>query len=315
MQRKTTEDFIGTCQACFGEFKVSEKSKLVVLHGYKRPGYGSIKGSCEGVDHAPFEYDTKLTVKIIADHRDAAERAVAYLSGLRSGSVDKLFRIEMQYGPNHQRLGEKLIEYTPESTRWDYVLRSAISETESRIFHHTRYADFLQAKVDAWARGQIVGIDVPATGRVREYRKAFDPVEEKAMEERAAIKAARAAKPGKLSIIFYQPSEARPGAYKEIGETEWRKWIDRKDAKEKAFAAEIKQWAKANIDGKTLVRPQIGDYDLPRDIRGTGNFDVVIVNLPWEYRDEITHMFSSASLYINEPKKVSYVLAGGPRPH
>lgn len=313
--RKVTEDFIGTCQACFGEFKVNENSHHIVLHGYKRPGDGYIIGNCRGTDHLPFEYGYELTKEIIDDHLGIALRRDQYLAKLKAGEVTEIRRMEREYDRETQRYKNVLNTYTPDSENWDWMVKTEIARTEGDIDHHTRVARFLQAKVDAWQVGMIIGIDTPTTGRERALRKAYDPAEEDAAAARAAEKAKRDAKPGKLALIFYQPSEPRPGTYQEIGETEWRKWHERKDAKEKAFAATIKQWAKANITGKTIVRPQIGDYDLPRDIRGTGDFDVVIVNLPWEYRDQITTMFSTAVPYANEPKKVSYVLAGGPEPH
>jgi hypothetical protein len=314
MQRKTTEDYIGTCQACFGEFKVGA-DKLMVLHGYQRPGDGYTHGNCAGYDHKPFEYEHTLTDKIIADLHEQIAKDVEYLRALKAGEVIKLFRMEKQYDANHRPAGDKLVEYTPQDRKWSQVLNSKISNVEADIRWNNGLVSHFQFRVDNWKLGTIVGIDTPVTGRERGLAKAYDPLEAAAAEERAKIKAARDAKPGKLSIIFYQPSEPRPGTYEEIGEAGWRKWIENRDAKAKAFADEIRTWAKANIDGKTLVRPQVGDYDLPRNIRGTGDFDVVIVNLPWEYRGEITHMFSSATIYNNEPKKVSYVLAGGPRPH
>lgn len=314
MTRKVTEDFIGTCQACFGEFKVNEGSHQIVLHGYKRPGHGYIVGNCAGTDHAPFEYDTALTVQIIASHRSAADTSRAYKEKLETGKVTKLIRYWQDYDRQTFRTIEKQEEVEPGHKHWDSTLRGAIGRAEANITYHTRVANFLQSKVDAWTRGQIVGIDVPATGKTRTFRKAYDPAEEDAANARAAEKAKRDAKPGKLKLIFYQPSEPRdPNGYSG-NDRAWREWLDRKDAKEKAYAADIRQWAKANIEGKTMVRPAIGDYDLPRDVRGNGDFDVVIVHLPWEYRDEITTMFSTARLYENQPKSISYVLCGGTEP-
>lgn len=310
--RKITEDFIGTCQACFGEFKVNENSKQIVLHGYKRPGHGYIIGNCEGTDHAPFEYDTALTVRIIAGHRRASDDAAALHAKLMQGLILKLTRHYQEWDKETRRSVSKQEIVEPGHEYWEMTLRSAKIDAARREEWHHDYAEYLQKMVDAWERKPIVGIDLPATGKEKTPRAAYDPVEAKAMEERAKIKAARDAKPGKLSIIFYQPSEARPAEGFQGNDTEWRAWIERKEAKAKGFAAEIKEWATANIEGKKMVRPQIGDYDLPRDVRGTGDYDVVIVNLPWEYRDQITSMFSAATLHNNEPKKISYVLFGGP---
>ena len=54
----------GTCQACFRAQKT--RDGLLVLHGYKRPGYGYIEGRCFGVGFAPFEVSCERTKQFIA---------------------------------------------------------------------------------------------------------------------------------------------------------------------------------------------------------------------------------------------------------
>jgi len=58
--RQETEDRIGTCPACWGGFKVRDDdvdgSWSVVLHGYERPGTGSVIGGCSGTGAEPLEH-------------------------------------------------------------------------------------------------------------------------------------------------------------------------------------------------------------------------------------------------------------------
>lgn len=49
----------GTCQVCFNQQKTH--GRLLVLHGYKRPGTGWIEGRCWGVEFPPFEVSCERT--------------------------------------------------------------------------------------------------------------------------------------------------------------------------------------------------------------------------------------------------------------
>lgn len=306
--RKVTEDFIGTCQACFGEFKVNETSKLIVLHGYQRPGIGFILGNCEGHDHTPFEYDFQLTKTIIVRHQQRAMQQSAYLARLNDGKVTELERTWRDYNTTTRRYDDKSELIGPTSTHWEWTFKSEVRLTEAKIEHHTRFAAFLQAKVDAWTRGQIVGIDVPATGKERTLRKAYDPVEADAMEERAKIKAARDAKPGKLKVTFYVTLDWPSN---EASQEERRAFFEKEDASKKARMERLKAWAKANYEGKIMVRESY-DSDLPRSVRDrNAHYHVVCVHLPWEYRDAIKNKLVVAES-ATSPKKVDYFVEGEP---
>lgn len=56
--------FLGRCQYCGNEQKLVEGSKpgtfALVLHGYKRPGTGSIHGNCPGVGYDPWEVTCQI---------------------------------------------------------------------------------------------------------------------------------------------------------------------------------------------------------------------------------------------------------------
>lgn len=53
----------GTCQICFRGQQTRKTS--LVLHGYKRPGWGYAVGECWGVSYAPFEVSCERTREFI----------------------------------------------------------------------------------------------------------------------------------------------------------------------------------------------------------------------------------------------------------
>lgn len=308
--RKTTEDFIGTCQACFGEFKVNEKSSRVVLHGYRRPGYGSIVGNCVGHDHAAFEHDFELTVTIIGTHREAAALSLVWRDKLEAGEVTSLPYTTSKYDYDLRKSVDVHLTITPSDDPWDYVLKSAIGHAEASRYYHERVADYLKGMVDNWKRGVIVGIDVPATGKERALRKAYDPEAAELEEIRAAEKAARAAKDGKLRLVFYRP-EIKVEPAHVVGYDEWNLQYGIKQATLREWREGLKTWAKEALTGKSIVR-EASDWDLPRDMRlDNQNCEVVVVNAPWAARDTIKHLFPGAVKFDTTAKKINYAIAVG----
>lgn len=67
-----------TCSVCGDPHKLSRAKKLV-LHGYRRPGYGFIVGNCFGVGYPPWESSP-----------EGAEAWLKYLLGSREGAKKAL---------------------------------------------------------------------------------------------------------------------------------------------------------------------------------------------------------------------------------
>lgn len=73
----------GTCPACWGNFKLGNGA--LVVHGYERPGWGHIKGSCFGVGYPPVEtsplgaveYRDQVLKPSLAGERESMARAKA----------------------------------------------------------------------------------------------------------------------------------------------------------------------------------------------------------------------------------------------
>lgn len=301
--RKDVEDFIGTCQACFGEYKVEERTARLVLHGYQRPGNGCVVGSCMGVGAPPFEHEHALTDQVIASHRTVAAGRRDDLAKLQAGQVKRLVRSYKVRDPLTHREKSATETIDSDSEHWERTLAVAIAQAEGDARHHEAFAVFLQARVDAWERGTIVGIDVPATGRMRELRDAYDPDLAEAAARRAEAKAARDARPGKLLILLYTPKPARPEG---LTDDARRAWHGQREESRRTWSTRVRNWAKANLDeGRVTVREGY-DFDLPRDIRAQGDFDVVRINADWVYRDEIADMVVGAVRFVDEPKKVAF---------
>lgn len=49
-----TREGTGSCPVCFQNIKLkSDANSIMVLHGYERPGHGSVRGKCKGVGFQP----------------------------------------------------------------------------------------------------------------------------------------------------------------------------------------------------------------------------------------------------------------------
>lgn len=69
------ERFRGICQICGGSQVVD--NGRIVLHGYKRPGWGYTVGNCHGTKEAPLNVDKTLTVAALAHWTERLKLAKA----------------------------------------------------------------------------------------------------------------------------------------------------------------------------------------------------------------------------------------------
>jgi hypothetical protein len=86
----------GSCMICCAPFKLDKDGDLV-LHGYKRPGYGWIEGRCLATGMLPWEKSPdhlQAYRPIIVAH---LERARAWLAKLREGKVENFHRMVSDY--------------------------------------------------------------------------------------------------------------------------------------------------------------------------------------------------------------------------
>lgn len=80
----------GTCQCCFGAFKLPRGKGKLSHHGYKRPGYGYDVGYCMGEGQLPYEKSCEVTRALMHRVSNYLEHRREYLSKLESGTVERL---------------------------------------------------------------------------------------------------------------------------------------------------------------------------------------------------------------------------------
>lgn len=299
MARTLTEDFIGVCQWCFGEYKVNSRHEMV-LHGFTRPGYGFTVGQCRGVGNAPFEYSHELTDVRIEEIKKEIAKNQKMLASIDAGEIKKV--PNPSYISPEEMAKKKQSRYFREPTENEEfyfsdhrlfagVLRMFRANIENRVNYDIRTLAHFEQLVANWKRGQIKGIDVPATGRKREMIDAFDPDKVAAKAEREAAKAARDAKPGKITILLYRPSVD----FYQYGEGEWDKRqeaLSQHYADEAAFKKAVKAWAKETFPGKVWVGDAYsGDYARHDRTARNGSWAAVTLKVEWQYLDDVLAMF------------------------
>lgn len=96
-----TRSNTGTCPCCFRNIKLTPRTKKgrdksmpgMVVHGYKRPGNGSIHSNCFGEDWPPFEFSKEGTLAWMEKLEEALTRNKAVLHNLESGKTTRIFDI------------------------------------------------------------------------------------------------------------------------------------------------------------------------------------------------------------------------------
>lgn len=275
--RKMTEDYVGTCQACFGEFKCSDK-KQMVLHGYERPGFGFVVGQCGGVGHSPFEYACELTKQIIIERKEMIAQRTAYLNKLIGGEITTLTREWTEYErvDGVRRAIEKREKINFSSQYWEGEFRHEKLSSERYIKWFTDLVNYAQGRVDNWKLEKIIGIDTEPTGRIRGLRDAYDPDVEAEKQRLAAKRAERDARPGKFKLCLFWTRKDQIG------------WEELSDIEIKA----VRTWATATFSvGKTRVVKGYDFSDVPRSIRMADkpaiHRHVMMLNVDWSYLDKI----------------------------
>jgi hypothetical protein len=321
--RTQTEDYVGRCQACLGEYKVDERAK-VVLHGYLRPGDGYIRGECEGVGAPPLEHSCELTKAIAARHATSAAGWRTRLRELGSASVARLTRTWEEYegdGPIWSRKAvRKHEEIGPDHEDWDRTLAGAIrrAEFEERLARAAH--EYYSQVVAQWRPGKVVGVDTPATGRPRgALAPAWDPGRETERAAREAAKAERDAKPGKLRLVLWRQFREIPAPARGDGLAydRYRRAAKERDAEVAEWVAQIRQWAKSAFPEGKQRTGSGSQWDLPNAVRAAlrddGRFlGVAVVHLDWRYRDEAEQALRIPAARQQESPKRMRIVAEDP---
>lgn len=137
----------GTCPCCFRNIKIKDRGAqppLIVLHGYRRPGWGQIQGRCYGVNFPPFELSTEGTDHLIKILRDRVDNQSEFLSKLKAGQVKEL------YEPPRGNYDKDLRKVTSEDPKWPRILSSRIEEVTRDVEKLKQDIALLQDLVAKW---------------------------------------------------------------------------------------------------------------------------------------------------------------------
>lgn len=86
LKQNTSGNPDGTCQCCFGQFKVV--GGKIALHGYQRPGIGFILGRCRGALALPLEQSCELTIQFAGELLGALATNLSQLDDLHADKID-----------------------------------------------------------------------------------------------------------------------------------------------------------------------------------------------------------------------------------
>jgi hypothetical protein len=328
MARMESEDFIGTCQWCLGEYKVNPR-RTMVLHGYTRPGNtGYTIGNCPGYDFAPFEYEHSKTDERIAQlkaHIASNERQVKMIDAGKITKVRNPYFIPANDSKRTDRWyrhdKSHDIEFLETGDRdFDRCLKSMKASIESSIRFDEGVLAYLVEAVNHWTKKGIVGLDSPATGKLRYLRGAYDPDKAKEAEEATARKKERDAKPGKITLTVYQALPDLPNSFANPGNPTPEEWAERlnameaEDDRQKQLRANLKNWVKENFPAEKYWAGDVysGDitWRLRKDLQSK-RVIAVAVKVDWKYRDNIEAMFPEGQFVArrdNSPKDLRWFI-------
>jgi hypothetical protein len=128
---KTVTRFVGHCQICEGEFKLTSDNRMV-HHGYKRPGHGNIVGDCMAVGEPAYEQSCEFLKVYTVRLRDRLAETEARLARLVAGEIKSLSKnVRVRLGAG--RYEYQLVEVREGEVDFPQVLKVAIANVESDI--------------------------------------------------------------------------------------------------------------------------------------------------------------------------------------
>lgn len=147
----------GTCPCCFRNVKLksSPKGHVIVLHGYKRPGWGSVQGRCHGVGFPPFEESPQGTKNLV----DVLEAERETLKGTRQKFLSPSFEgpLQLQRG----NTGRPQPVYPYDGAKWQMALQSAVSKINSDLNILEEDLRKLPSIIASWEPRPLTGKALP----------------------------------------------------------------------------------------------------------------------------------------------------------
>lgn len=150
---ETSTRWLGECQICEKEHKLADAASMgdlvLVHHGYRRPGHGSIVGDCPGVGYLAYEQSCAR----LKDYRTNLEFRLAGARGrivvLREGGAERVSRMWRQ--PDGRQKLETLEKHAADPVEWAQAVRHSISCLESEVRQLEGEIRRVEARVARWA--------------------------------------------------------------------------------------------------------------------------------------------------------------------
>lgn len=145
--------YIGECPICEGDYRLHKM--LMVHHGYRRPGHGSIVGDCPGVDMQPWELSPDGTIWWVTGLRQQLVHTENFLDRLENGEVTEL-RVEEYAGGFGRGRDYKTITLTlADGYKFQVEVRNRISRARASIDSLTRDITRRQQRIDNWRQQPV----------------------------------------------------------------------------------------------------------------------------------------------------------------
>jgi hypothetical protein len=153
-QPETVTRFVGNCQLCEGDQKLTTQNTMV-HHGYKRPGDGEIHGDCPGVHVAPYEVSCEAIKAYVKDLRGALAATRARLAEIAAGEVTFFEKRDSKRDPRGYGYGRIFFttsysSFVTAGFTFDSELRSRESHLRYEASNLERDIAHREARIAAW---------------------------------------------------------------------------------------------------------------------------------------------------------------------
>jgi hypothetical protein len=166
VEKATTE---GSCQVCFSPQKLPRD--VLALHGYQRPGDGSIYGTCPGAAFPPFEQSCELTKwfveQVLRADLATAERVLASLNARPDTVLYVLTKYDFRV---HATVKETVIVKRGDARvggygetsipSYDDVLLGKVRQEEADIRHLNKVVAEYEDRIASWTPKPVLPIKV-----------------------------------------------------------------------------------------------------------------------------------------------------------
>ncbi len=150
----------GTCGYCFRNIKLSRDGGThMVLHGYKRPGWGHTVGNCKGIHHGPFELTSSGTEARLVDETNALNYYLKQVN-IIEGRGDKVVFMST-YGLPYSREKQEPRAVDSSMADWKHIRSNALSKLKAQVSLAQDSVNLFEALISSWKRAPLPQVGVP----------------------------------------------------------------------------------------------------------------------------------------------------------